>query len=80
MLPKRSDVRMPLLKLLLAQGGRARPKDLYDPLAKQFKLTAQDLAQTCGGGSKWQAYVRGARDEMVEWGLIHPATPQFHGI
>ena len=80
MLPKRKEVRVPLLKILAKHEGSARPKDLYDPLAKQFKLTEKDLAETCGGDSKWQAYVRGARDEMVESGLIYPSAAEHRGI
>ena len=80
MLPKRGDVRVPLLRMLKERGGSARPKELYGPLAQEFKLTAKDLAETCGGDSKWQAYVRGARDELVARGLIHPTTPEHRGL
>lgn len=80
MLPRRKDVRVPLLKMIAGRGGSARPRDLYGPMAELFKLTAADLAETCGGGSKWEAYVRGARDELLEHGLIHPASPKQRGV
>ena len=80
MLPKRKDIRQPLLAALAGRGGSARPKDLYGPLAKRFRLNAADLAETCGGDSKWQAMVREARDHLVEQGLVHPATPEYRGV
>jgi hypothetical protein len=80
MLPKRKDIRQPLLAMLADRGGSARPRDLYSPLAEHFRLNAADLAETCGGDSKWQAMVREARDHLVEQGLIHPATGKHRGV
>lgn len=80
MLPKRKEIRQPLLSMLAGRGGSARPKDLYAPLAEQFRLSSADLAETCGGDSKWQALVREARDYLVEQGLVHPATPKHRGV
>ena len=80
MLPKRKEIRQPLLEMLVAEGGSVRPKDVYDPLARQFKLTRADLAETCGGGSKWVAMVREAHDYLVGEGLIHPASGKHRGV
>jgi len=66
--------------MLADRVGSARPKDLYGPLAEQFRLTAADLAETCGGDSKWQAMVREARDHLVLQGLIHPAKGEHRGV
>jgi len=79
MLPRLKQIHLPLLRFIANSGGSAAPKDVYGPLAKEFKLTKADLAQTCGGDSKWQALVRGSRDELVVKGLIHPAKGEYRG-
>ena len=78
-MPKVKQIHLPLLRLIAANEGVVQPRDVYEPLAKQFRLTEADLAQTCGGNSKWKALVRGARDELVLKGMIHPARGEYRG-
>ncbi len=74
-LPRQADVHEPLLAVLAEQfGGEARPKDVYEPLAKRFPaITLDDLsAHVPSGANRWTTIVRFARWDLVEGGFIEP--------
>ena len=38
-LPKQTDVEIPLLEVLVEIGGHGKPKDIYELVTKKFKHT-----------------------------------------
>jgi Mrr N-terminal domain len=67
--PTQTDVEIPLLKVLDSLGGQAKPKDVYDSVARSFpQLTPDDLLQRseATGGPRWWNHVQWARQKLVE--------------
>ena len=79
MMPKQSEIEMPLLGCLEKMGGKARPREIYDCLTQHFSdLTDSDLAETLqSGGLKWTNRIQWVRQRLVSVGEM--ASPE-HGV
>lgn len=70
MLPKQSDIQIPLLKCLDEIGGKAKPPEIYPRLLKCFPgITPKDLTQTpASGANKWKNCVAWVRQRLISDG------------
>ena len=72
-IPSEKDIEVPLLKELEAVGGKAKPSELYDKVAKHFpNLTSDDLQakHPRTGIPIWTNRVQWARQHLVNRGQI----------
>jgi restriction system protein len=79
MMPKQSEIEIPLLKCLAKMGGKARPQEVYLCVRQQFpELNDADLSETLpSGGPKWTNRVQWVRQRLVSIGQM--ASPE-HGV
>lgn len=79
MMPKNSEIQIPLLKCLEELGGRARPPEIYAHIKKFFpNLTEADIAEPLpSGGNKWTNRIQWVRQALVISGEM--ASPA-HGV
>lgn len=71
MMPKQSEIELPLLQTLSRlPNGQARPADVYPLLEKRFSaLTKEDLQEElASGGNKWTNRVQWVRQALVAAG------------
>ena len=71
--PKHKDIEIPLLKALIAAGGRATPKEAVERVTRNFPaLTPADLTmkQPSGYDLKWPNRVAWVRNALCEKGAI----------
>jgi restriction system protein len=75
MLPKQSDIEIPLLKTLEQMGGKGVPREIY-PRIRQFfpQLTDADVAETLvSGGNKWTNRIQWVRQRLISRGEMESA-------
>ncbi len=79
MMPKQTEIELPLLKCLDEMGGRGTPKDIYPRVTQFFpNMTEADLAETLSsGGNKWTNRIQWVRQRLVVKGEM---TSPEHGI
>lgn len=80
MLPKQSQIELPLLEVLAEfPSGEAKPSEIYPLLEKRFPtMTKQDRAeQLDSGGPKWTNRVQWVRQSLVSKGEM--SSPR-HGV
>ena len=73
MMPKQSDIELPLLEVLARlDGGQGRPRDIYPLLQQRFpELTQQDLEERLQSGTpKWTNRVQWVRQALVSTGEV----------
>lgn len=79
--PKRREIEIPLLIELKKLGGEAKPKDLYERVAKHFpELTREDLERKLDSSPsiyKWRNMVQWVRQTLVSSGDIDGSV---HGV
>ncbi len=82
MLPKQSEIELPLLKCLDELGGRARPRDIHHRIAKFFPhLTTTDLAVTLpSGANKWKNSIAWVRQKLISNGQMSNPEPGMWAI
>lgn len=70
--PSRSELQVPLLRILAEFGGEAKSSEVYGPLATQFPLMTADERNTPRGNGepRWENDVRFARQDLVARGEI----------
>ena len=70
MLPKESEVQLPLLQVLVEIGGEGPTKDIYPLVTKKFpKITEDDLNERLpSGGNKWTNRIQWVRQALVSKG------------
>lgn len=70
MLPKESEVQLPLLQVLIEIGGEGRTEVIYPLVTKKFpKITEDDLnEQLPSGGKKWTNRIQWVRQALVSMG------------
>jgi hypothetical protein len=71
--PKQKDIEIPLLKALIAAGGRATPKEAVERVTEDFPdLTPADLTmkQPSGSDLKWPNMVAWVRNTLCDRGAI----------
>ncbi|MDC3960935.1 restriction endonuclease [Polyangium jinanense] len=71
MIPKQSQIELPLLQVLARfPGGEAKPSDVYPLLEKRFpNLTKEDLVEQLeSGSSKWTNRVQWVRQSLITKG------------
>ncbi|MFQ5799401.1 MAG: DGQHR domain-containing protein [Bacteroidota bacterium] len=76
MMPKQSEIEIPLLKCLDEMGGRGRPRDIHPRITSFFpNLTQSDLAQTLpSGANKWKNSIAWVRQKLISNGEVE--TPK----
>lgn len=76
--PKQKEIEIPLLKVLDALGGEARPRELYPKVAEFFPgLTEEEQEQrldSSPGTRKWSNLVQWVRQRLVYAGEIDGST------
>lgn len=79
MLPKQSEIEIPLLKTIEEMGGRGKPREIYSRVREFFpNVTAADLEEeVSSGGNKWTNRIQWVRQALVSKGQI---TSPAHGI
>src|SRR5262245_30366908 len=78
MMPKQSEIEIPLLKVIAGlEGGQGRPRDIYPLLEKWFpNLTKQHLEERLESGTpKWTNRVQWVRQALLTNGEL--ASPQY---
>jgi DGQHR domain-containing protein len=67
MLPKQSELELPLLRALDELGGKAKPPELYPHLQENFEeITGADLEATLpSGANKWRNRVAWVRQKLI---------------
>lgn len=75
MMPKQSEIEIPLLRCLADMGGRGKPSEIYERIRSFFpNLTDADLAETLeSGGSKLTNRIQWARQSLVSRGELSNA-------
>ena len=71
--PKQKDIEIPLLKVLIAAGGHATPKEAIERVTLDFPaLTPEDLTmkQPSGTDLKWRNMVAWVRNTLCDKGAI----------
>jgi restriction system protein len=76
MIPAQVDIEIPLLEVLEASGGQARPRDIYPLVTARFpQLTEEELSlKLKHGESKWINKIQWTRQSLVTSGDM--ASPQ----
>jgi restriction endonuclease Mrr len=76
--PKQSEVEIPLLQVLLENGGSAKPKEVYPKVTAFFpELTADEQEQRLESSPstrKWWNLIQWVRQDLVEIGEIDGTT------
>lgn len=78
--PSQGDLEVPLLRVLLDLGGQAKPKAVYEPLARMFPdMTAEERGARMDstGASKWENDVQWVRQRLKQKGEIDGSV---HGM
>jgi restriction system protein len=72
MMPQQKDIELPLLKALVALGGKAKAQDVYDEVEKFFpQLTEADRAESLpSGGTRWINRIQWARQSLLDRGEL----------
>jgi DGQHR domain-containing protein len=82
MMPKQSEMEIPLLRCLEEIGGRGAPQSVHSRIGKFFPdLTQADLAQTLAGGTnKWRNRIAWVRQRLVSIGEMESVGRGVWGI
>jgi len=79
MLPKQSDVEIPLLQVLSEIGGHGKPRDIYPLVTAKFtQIRDEDLTVTLKSGTnRWTNRIQWVRQTLVENGEMDSPA---HGV
>lgn len=79
MLPKHSEIELPLLRALIALGGQAEARRVYPVVIESFpNLTEEDLSETTStGANKMTNRIQWIRQRLVSRGLMYSPA---HGV
>jgi restriction system protein len=82
MIPSFEDLELPLLRVLDAKGGKARPAEVYEKIKAYFpSLTEAELAETVSSGdNRFQNRVRWARQILIDKRDLYRADYGVWGI
>ena len=76
--PRTSEIEVPLLRVLLANGGSAKPKEVYPKVAEYFPgLTPEEQElrlESSPSTRKWSNLVQWVRQRLVDAGEIDGST------
>lgn len=75
-MPKQSEIEIPLLEVLSSLGGQGKPKEIYPLLTHKFQgLTQEDLDERMeSGGNKWTNRIQWVRQKLIDSGEMY--SPQ----
>lgn len=78
-IPSQKDIQIPLLHLIHAMGGQAKPREVYDKLADYFALTEKERQEKQPSGTfrKFDNRVACARNFLCSQGLLDNT---IHGV
>jgi restriction system protein len=82
MIPSFEELELPLLRVLDAKGGKARPAEVYERIRAYFpSLTEAELAETVASGdNRFRNRVRWARQILIDKGDVYRADYGVWGI
>jgi restriction system protein len=71
-IPKQPEIELPLLEVLVALGGRGKPRQIYPLVTQKFtQLTKEDLEEVVSGRTnKWTNRIQWSRQALVSKGEI----------
>ena len=71
-IPKQSEIEVPLLEVLVSLGGQGKPREIYPLVTNKFQnLTQEDLEERVESGqNKWTIQIQWARQKLVSKGEI----------
>ena len=75
-MPKQSEIEVPLLEALIEIGGEGKPQDIYPLVTKRFpNLTKEDIEEKMdSGGNKWTNRIQWVRMKLIDTGeMVSPA-------
>ncbi len=69
-MPKQSEIELPLLEVINSLGGQAKPQQIYPLITQKFpQLTQADLdEQLVSGGNKWTNRIQWVRQKLLDQG------------
>ena len=69
-MPKQSEMEIPLLEVINSLGGSGKPKEIYPLIANKFsQLTQEDFNETLSsGGNKWTNRIQWVRQKLITTG------------
>ena len=78
-IPSKKEIQVPLLHLIHAMGGEAKPREVYDKLADYFGLTEKErqVMQPSGASRKFDNRVAWARNSLCSQGFLDRT---IHGV
>jgi len=76
-MPKQTEVEIPLLQVMVEIGGKGKPSDIYPLVTRKFpKLTEEDLNETISGRiNKWKNRIQWVRQKLIVQG--HMYSPEY---
>jgi len=75
-IPPQKDIQIPLLHLIHAMGGEAKPREVYDKLANYFRLTEEEREEILPSGlsKKFDNRVQLARYSLCSQSFLDSST------
>jgi restriction system protein len=82
MIPKQAELEEPMLRVLAAHGGQARPDEVYEGVRRLFpQLTDADLLETVpSGDNKFKNRIRFVRQALIDRGEMYSPNYGTWGI
>ena len=81
--PSYKEIEIPLLLNIYQKGGKVSSSSCYEPLAKIFNLTNEEMVQVLSDGTnrpQWNNMVQWARKSLVDDKYLHNAKESGNGI
>jgi 5-methylcytosine-specific restriction protein A len=81
--PSYKEIEIPLLIYIYKNGGKISSASSYEPLAKIFSLTDNEMVQLLDDGTnrpQWKNMVQWARKSLVDYGYLHNAKISGTGV
>ncbi|TCN18949.1 restriction endonuclease [Mesobacillus foraminis] len=81
-MPKQSDIEIPLLEVLVYLGGQGTPKEIYPLVTNKFPtITQEDIDERMeSGGNKWTNRIQWVRQKLVDSGDMYSPQRGIWGI
>lgn len=81
-MPKQSEMEVPLLEVISNIGGQGTPKQIYEQMALKFpQLTKEELEEKLSSGiNRWQNRIQWVRQSLVDKGDMYSPERGIWGI
>lgn len=81
--PSYKEIEIPLLLNIYNNGGKVSSISCYEPLAKLFDLTTEEMSRVLPDGTnrpQWNNMVQWARKSLVDYGYLYNAQGAGKGV